>query len=313
MTSRANIVVSIVAVLALIAPASASAGWSIEGGEVSGTAALATTAKVDHEIVLKGAGTTVTCNGNSLNSAAPEIAAPNKLNATDIAFTGCKAGTPCSLSKSEIKTEPITGELTEEGSASDTAVLQPKTGTRFASITFEGAECALAGEQLLKGKAKALLPTGQTESEAQAVNLITTEASKELTLGASGVSLEGSALFRLASGKELAFFAPSRLFEFSVSQSKKIVTFTIKKRAMTPAAKVNAIGVAQNPAGEWNLKGNDYKGCEGNYPEKGSCSFEVEYTNANGAPTAIIVFSLVDENGDHAVSRFQCSPAACPT
>jgi len=200
--SKSIVVAAALAVLALTAPASAFADWFVAEEELSGTAALATTAKVDKENVFKGGGVTVSCSGNALNSAAPVISAPNEMTASGIAFTGCKASTPCSLAKSEIKTESVVAELTSEGVVAASATFKPKTGSLFTKLKFEGSECAFEGEQSLSGRATALLPTGEEEEASQALSWDTVESAKELKIGSSSASLEGSSLLRLASGKQ---------------------------------------------------------------------------------------------------------------
>ena len=199
--SKILIVATVVVALVLIAASPVSADWFVEREELTGTAALASTAKVDKENVLKAEGVTISCSGTALNSAAPDLVESRKITASSITFTGCKASSPCSLAKSEIKTESVVAELTTEGAVADGATLKPKTGTRLSTLTFEGAECALTGEAPLTGQAKALLPTGEEEETVQALSWVTAESSKELKLGSSPASLEGSSLFRLASDK----------------------------------------------------------------------------------------------------------------
>jgi len=197
-------------VLALSAMASASAsaataGWMVNGTMLTGSAALATTAAVDQEGVLKGGGVTVTCKGSTLNGVAPEIKVPNKGSAGDLEFTECSAASPCEVTPPTVKTQTVLVEATLEGVLAVVATFKPETGTIFATLKFSGSGCALSGTTPIKGQAKVLAPTGQDERTLQLINAITTEASGELLLGSSGASLTGSALLRLASGQSWSF------------------------------------------------------------------------------------------------------------
>jgi hypothetical protein len=195
--------------VALGTPASASAGWFVEGEEVTTAgAALATTAKVDQSSVLKGSGVAVTCSGATLNSVSPEIVLPNKITASSLEFTGCSAAAPCSLTKPAITTEPVVAELTEQAPPAVPAILKPKTGTRITRIDLEGEECAFAGETSVTGQARVLLPTGQEKNELQALVWEAKESTGELKLGSASASLAGSALLKLVSGSSFLYTPP---------------------------------------------------------------------------------------------------------
>jgi len=201
---------AVVLVVALGIPASASAGWFVEGEEVTTAALLATTAKVDQSSVLKGSGVTVTCSGATLNSVSPQIASPNKLTASSLEFTGCSAAAPCSLAKSTITTEPVVAELTEQAPPAVPAVLKPKTGTKITKIDLEGEECAIAGETSVTGQARVLFPAGEEKNELQALVWEPKESTAELKLGSAGASLTGSVLLKLVLGGGFLFNQPSR-------------------------------------------------------------------------------------------------------
>jgi len=190
-------------VLALSALASApasAAGWMVNGTALSGSQALATTAPVDESSVIKGAGVTITCSGKTFNGATPQIESTNKGSAADFEFTECKASSPCTLEGKTIKTEAVTLEATLEGTEAVLAKLKPKTGTLFATIGFEGAECAIEGCQPVSGTAKVLAPTGQKERTWQRIEEIQT-ANGEFKVGSGSAELSGSALLKLANGE----------------------------------------------------------------------------------------------------------------
>jgi hypothetical protein len=209
MTYRARMAITIlIAALALAALASTSAlavppGWMINGETLSGSEALATTAKVDEVYKLKSsaANVSIECNGSTLNMIAPEITSPSSGSDSSLEFTGCKALTAnCTLSSSSIKSTPSTLELTLEGVLAVIVTLRPKTKTTMETFLFEGEKCASEGLNAVTGTAKLLLPTGQDERTLQLVNSIATEASDELKVASSAAELRGSVLIGTGSG-----------------------------------------------------------------------------------------------------------------
>ena len=203
-------VVACMAVLACGAVVSASAsaaapGWMVNGKNLTTTKALATTAAVDEVGILKFSTITITCKGGTLNGVAPILEPGNMASASSLEFTECQtSGPPCSV-VSTIKTEPILGEATLEGSLAVVATLKPRSGTKFTNIDFIGTECALEGLQPVTGQAKVLAPTGQDERTLQLINAISTETSGELKVASSPASLKGSALLKLQSGEPWSF------------------------------------------------------------------------------------------------------------
>lgn len=191
--------------LASVSASAATAGWMVNGTNLTGSAAVATTAAVDQEGVLRGGGLTITCTGSTGSAAGPEIKASNKGAASSVEYSGCSAEAPCTLGSGTIKTVPVSSEATLEGVLAVVVTVKPETGTLFTTIKFSGAECGLSGTTPIKGSEKFLEPTGQDERTLQLANAITTEASGELLLGASAASTSGSALGRLASGLTWSF------------------------------------------------------------------------------------------------------------
>jgi hypothetical protein len=192
-------------VLVPMSASAATAGWMVNGAKLAGSAALATTARVDEEGVFRGEGTNITCEGKTLNSIAPEIKAPNTGAASALEYTGCRAEMPCELSSPTIKSSPVTEEATLEGVLAVVATFKPTTGTLFTTIKLEGSECGLAGEASITGQFKVLAPLGQDEGTLGQINSITTEASRELKTGNNPLSVDGSALLQLAHGELWSF------------------------------------------------------------------------------------------------------------
>jgi hypothetical protein len=185
--------------------ASATAGWMVNGTLLSGSKALATTAKTDENAKLSGAGLVITCSGATLNSTSPQITSPNKGSASKLEFTSCVAAAPCALAKSTITTLPVSSETTGESASATTTIFKPTTGTTFSTIAVEGETCAAAGNVVINGQEKVLSPEGQVENTLQLIKSITAEASKELFIGKTAASLSGSSLLKLASGERWSF------------------------------------------------------------------------------------------------------------
>jgi hypothetical protein len=213
MSKAKMIITTLIAVMAFSALASgsasaATAGWMVGGKLLSGSAALATTAKVDEFGKLKSSAANISleCTGSTLNGASPEIKSPSTGAASSLEFTGCKALTPnCTIGSPAISTVPITVEATLEGTAAVIATFKPKTKAVFATFEFTGTNCAALGLDAVTGTARVLAPNGQTENTLQLINAIATEASEELKVASSPASLAGSALLKLASGEPWSF------------------------------------------------------------------------------------------------------------
>lgn len=184
----------------------AAAGWMVNGTNLTGTKALATTAAVDKVSTLTAGGVTVTCSGSTLNSVSPVINGATEMgNASSLEFTSCAGNTVCLLGGSTIKTLPVLLDLTLDGAlAVKGRFLATNSSKLLATLKFEGVECALAGTQGVTGSATVLAPTGQDERTLQQLNA-TSEESGSLKLGPSAATLTGSILVRLASGEPFSF------------------------------------------------------------------------------------------------------------
>jgi hypothetical protein len=203
---KAGIAVLIVGgVLCGVVASSASARWFIEGEELSGSAALATTTTVDEPIKLTAAGVNIECKG--LNDVKTEIKAPSRLVASSLVFTKCESKEKnCTLSKTEIGTVPVLAEATQEEFPKAKVTFKPEKGSVFATFKYEGETCAAAGVQPVAGAVTFTMPTGQSEEVSQ--EILSDGSAGEIKIGSSTASLTGSASLTLASGKEWKWIQP---------------------------------------------------------------------------------------------------------
>jgi hypothetical protein len=218
--SKVKVIISaFIAVLALGALVSSTAsaatpGWLVNGTLLTGEqkAALATTAAVDQNGVLKFKEITIECKGSTLDGIDPLIEALNKNlgSAQSLQFLGCAAiAGNCTLvgEPVTIGTLPVTTEPTLEGALGVATTFRPISGITFATLKFtEKSECAVSGEKLpVTGTAPATAPTGQDERTLQLLSVNVTSASGLLKVGSSAASLIGSALLKLASSLPWSF------------------------------------------------------------------------------------------------------------
>jgi hypothetical protein len=207
-----TIVTTSIAMLALAALLSASAsattpGWMVNGTLLSGTKALAGTAKVDEKAILKSsaANIEIECTGGTVAEGA-EVKAPSTGTADSIELTGCVAlAANCTLGSSTISSVPVTLEATLEGTLAVVGTFKPKTKSILATFEFEGEKCANVGLDAATGTVKMLAPTGQDERTVQLNRAITTEASGELSVGSGAASLTGSMLIQATTGEPWSF------------------------------------------------------------------------------------------------------------
>jgi hypothetical protein len=208
--SRAKVIIAAlittlaVSVVGSSVASAATAGWMVGGTNLTGTAALATTAAVDQSAVLKFKEITVTCKGKTLNGLAPIIESSNKGSASSLEFTECAAAGKCELVGTKINTAPISVEATLDGVLAVTATFKPKTTNVFTTLLFTGTLCGIGGEvQGVTGHVAVLAPTGQDERTVQQINV--DAAGTALEVGEAPATLTGSALLKLASGKTWSF------------------------------------------------------------------------------------------------------------
>lgn len=183
----------------------ATAGWKVNGTFLTGSSLVLSTATVDNEFKMKAAGIAFACPSNNLTNIGATMVAPNKGEATTIVLKECASQSPSCKIPSTITVVPIVGETTLDGLLAVKAVIKPKTKTVYATIKFEGAECALLGVEPITGQGSGLSPTGQDERTLQQIISTTTEASGELKVGSSPAEVVGSALIQLLSGERWSF------------------------------------------------------------------------------------------------------------
>lgn len=201
-----TICVGMLTLSAFALASSASAQWMVNGTTLAGTQTLANTAKVDENGKLKAAGVTIECIAANLEGTGPQIEAGDKGSVTSLIFKGCTSITPtCTIGSETIQTVPITATATLGTAPAVNVAFVPKTKTIFATIKFNGAECALLGIQPVTGKAKISAPTGQTESVLQQIVANVSEASGELKVGSSAAELKGAALLQLSNSAKWNF------------------------------------------------------------------------------------------------------------
>lgn len=211
MIKAKTIITTLIAACAISATAStsASASWMVGGTTLSGSAPLATTARVVENFKAGISGVDVECTGSTYNGVEPQIESESSDSAKSLEFTGCSAVSPCELGGQnkggEIGTLPVIGAVTLGSGVTSAIKLKPKSGTLFATVAFTGASCPLSGKQSVTGEILAEDPTGQTEKKLQDFRAVTTQASGLLKVGGSAASLEGEAEAQLASGGEWSF------------------------------------------------------------------------------------------------------------
>lgn len=198
-----------VLVISVVGCASAwatTAGWMVNGSQLTGTAALATTAAVDQKIELLApeAGVTIICNNKTLNSASPTINGSNEMgSATSLELTECANFGPCGISAGGILLTQVLIDLTLDGTLATKGRFLPLS-KNFATIKFEGAECGIAGVQPVSGGITFLMPTGQDERTLQLITF-TNEEPGSVKVGKDSAEFKGSFLVRLASGLPFSF------------------------------------------------------------------------------------------------------------
>jgi len=207
MLKSSAIAAVLVGVLGTGASASAAtAGWMVNGTQLTSTAAVASTSSVDEVMKLSGGGIEVECTGKTVQMLNPTITAANRGNTSSLILGGCAAKTTnCDLSVTSIRTLPLTMEVTLEGALNTEGKITPTTGTELATFKFEGEKCAVAGTKPVTGSAVVSFPRGQVEFALHPgeVNITATELT--LKLASSAAKISGAALVRLASSTPWSF------------------------------------------------------------------------------------------------------------
>jgi hypothetical protein len=124
-------------------------------------------------------------------------------------FTECVGNAVCPLAASMegiVGTLPILVDLTLDEPNKDAAkgvfLTIDVASKLFATVKFEGAECALKGLQPIKGSQPFLAPTGRLERTFQAIVPLN---EKTLFVGSSEAKLKGNILIGLNSGEPFSW------------------------------------------------------------------------------------------------------------
>jgi hypothetical protein len=178
----------------------ATAGWMVNGTQLLGSAAVATTAKVTEPYNLSGGGLNIKCSSSVAQAVKPEIKAPNKVSVSSGISSECTTMNANCTVPTSIATVPTIAEITLDGALATVGVVKPQTGTIFSTIKFSGEACAVAGVKAMTGSFRTVTPTGQDERPIQLSESKTTEAEKTLFLSGVAVSASAAGLGTLASG-----------------------------------------------------------------------------------------------------------------
>lgn len=190
-----------------IVASAANAGWMVKGtGFTSGTKALASTAAVDQLINLHSKDLEILCHGSTMNDRNGAINGTTEMaDITSLEFTECEDGSGiCALAENQFKSLPLLADLALDGSnpSAVQGLLLPKTKNLFATVRFEGAQCAMAGVLPVVGSESFLAPTGRLERTLQSITLLGLPTL--VVEGLEGV-LSGTILTGLASGEPFSF------------------------------------------------------------------------------------------------------------
>jgi hypothetical protein len=202
-------VFALVAFSAMLASNASAASWKINGTELKGSAALATSGVVDAAATLNQPANSIkiSCSGPTLDGTKPLISGTNHGQAESLTFLGCTESSPANCSvKSSIPTEPVNAEVSTHGTTEDRVLFTPASANLFATIEFSGGTCAVAGEKPVNGRVIIGAPTGQTELVAQPIVGLGSVENNSLQLAGHPAYIEGGrALLTLASGAKWAF------------------------------------------------------------------------------------------------------------
>ena len=197
------------AAVAAVASASASASqWYVGGKALTGSAKLATTAKVEEDITFSAPSLDVKIACTSVNLVSPEIIAPGSLKAKEETYLGgCKATEgPKGCTIIQERGEPFAGLAgTAVLGTAPEDTLELKSPRANAFIVFELSNCgALVGQLVLTGKVPFSMPTGQTESVEQTLVGPGTK-STSLEMEGNYFYVTGKFKLKLASGSKWSF------------------------------------------------------------------------------------------------------------
>ncbi|HSZ12913.1 MAG TPA: hypothetical protein VK790_02640 [Solirubrobacteraceae bacterium] len=188
--------------LAAAVASAAEAGWMINKAQLSGSSALASTAKITPGNITVSSGLVIHCSGTALEGSG-EITSPTK-SSGQVTFQECKSENEnCTLSSTRISTLPLlVTEITLEGTLAVRGRIEGENKA-FATFQYQGEKCALTGVNAVKGKLEFLLAQGQDEGTFQ--ETLVTALPGELQVGSSEAKLHFTTLLSLKSGQSWSF------------------------------------------------------------------------------------------------------------
>lgn len=204
-----------VMVLSALGTASASANWFVGGTELKTSAALSTGVVVDEPatLLVPALSLSVVCSGGDIDELGIVVEPVDRELIESRRYLSCnttKPATGCALTEKNqsITFGPARGRAFLATSPEDRILLSAATKGTLAEINFSEANtCAFAGPEPVKGSVTLGLPTGQTESVAQAVTGLGSVENNSLEIGAGNKAFidGGRALSTLASGSKWSF------------------------------------------------------------------------------------------------------------
>jgi hypothetical protein len=211
--SRANLLVAAsFAVFALSALASATAsaagGWDVNGSLLVGSAALASPAKVlEHgKLEIPNAGINVECTSTELGLTEAFIVHPDELRIKSVTFKSCQATAPCTIPGEAISTLPVHGLAELDGTLNTLIKLLPLPSKTYAVIHYEGATCALLGNQPITATGPVIHFLIHAGAHPRVEHLVLAFSLPGLKIGSNEATLKGLDFdLKLASGQTWNF------------------------------------------------------------------------------------------------------------
>jgi hypothetical protein len=210
MSRTGPILVALIAsfVFSAMAAGSAWAGeWFVGGTKLTGSAALTVEARLSRLIRWLAPGiVAIGCEGPLLLLGA-YIHNPALILARRLDFRNCFVLTPesCSIEPT-IETQELQGTVKTETSLENRVTYKPVVGKLFATISFQGTGCVIAGETAVDGEVTLGMLNGQTEETTHVFEGLGSRENNSLEIDKEAVYLEGGgALVSLASGSKWSF------------------------------------------------------------------------------------------------------------
>jgi hypothetical protein len=220
-----TIKITAAAVLVLLAfgataASTASAGWFIEGAELSAGSkvVLTTKATVTEPFVLSTPKLSLKISCSGLSGVKPELSGASNAAAEHLEMESCSEIEPktCKMESPTIVTEPVVATPSESAFPDDKVLLGPKTGKTIMTITFVGS-CSLAGEKGLNGRLNLNAPTLQENLTDQQIEALgSSEGNNSLEIGGQKTYLEeGKTQLELTTGSRWVFIGNNASYSFA--------------------------------------------------------------------------------------------------